>query len=166
MNQSAMARERVRANPRKNRKDVRSVGPQDAAAQITPPADELAEGHWLRERIDALSHLEHRRYRPTRMCLGCRERQPQDSLIRLQLTEDGVALVERQGARLPGRSAYLCPHEGCLEAVLRRGEIVFKRSKYDKIIVRLDARQAERLRYAFRFAARRLRGVLGVGPRG
>lgn len=105
-------------------------------------------------------------HRPMRMCLGCRERQPQDSLIRLQLDADGIVIVERPAQRLPGRSAYVCPRSGCLDAVLRRGDIVFKRSKYDKIIVRLDARQAERLRYAFKFAARRMRSSIGVGPRG
>lgn len=100
------------------------------------------------------------------MCFGCRERQPQDEMIRLQLDERGIVIVEHPDSRLPGRSGYLCPHNGCLDAMLRRGEIVFKRSKYDKIIVRLDIRQVERLRYAFKFAARRLRGNIGVGPRG
>ena len=105
-------------------------------------------------------------YRPMRMCLGCRERQPQDCLIRLQLNADGIVIIERHSKLLPGRSAYVCPRNGCLDAVLRRDGIVFKRSKYDKIIVRLDAWQAERLRYAFKFAARRMRGSIGVGPSG
>lgn len=105
------------------------------------------------------------RHRPLRMCLGCRERLPQEELVRLQLVQEGVVIVERGPQRRPGRSVYFCPRLGCFDAMARRGEIPFKRSKYDKIIVRLDARQVERLRYAFAHAARRLRGALGVGPR-
>lgn len=97
------------------------------------------------------------------MCLGCHERQPQAELVRLQLTQEGVAIVEHKEQRLPGRSVYLCPRLGCFDKLARRGEIVFKRSKYDKIIVRLELRQWERLRYAFSHAARRLRTILGVG---
>lgn len=73
-------------------------------------------------------------------------------------------MVEHRDHRQPGRSVYLCPKIGCLDKVLRRGQIVFKRSKYDKIIVCLEPRQAERLRFAFAHSARRLRGRLGVGP--
>lgn len=103
------------------------------------------------------------------MCIGCRERLPQDELIRLQLSPTGfrktpLTIVEHRIQRVAGRSVYLCPKVGCLDKVLKRGEIVVKGSKYDKIIVRLDGRQSERLRYAFQFAARRLRAVLGTGP--
>lgn len=98
------------------------------------------------------------------MCLGCRERLPQDELLRLQLSSEGVVIVEHKAQFKGGRSVYFCPKLGCLDKALRQGELVFKRSKYDKIIVRLDQRQAERLRYAFSFAARRLRSALGVGP--
>jgi predicted RNA-binding protein YlxR (DUF448 family) len=98
------------------------------------------------------------------MCLGCRERLPQDELIRVQLTTEGVKIVEHPSQRLPGRSVYFCPKVGCLDRVLKRGEIVFKRNKYDKMIVCLEARQAARLRYAFQHAARRLRANIGVGP--
>lgn len=104
------------------------------------------------------------RHVPLRMCLGCRERIPQAELIRLKLTPRGVVIVERPAMRQPGRSVYFCPKAGCFERVLGKGEIIFKRSKYDKIIVRLEPRQAGRLRYAFNHAARRLRGSIGVGP--
>jgi predicted RNA-binding protein YlxR (DUF448 family) len=93
------------------------------------------------------------------MCLGCRERLPQDELLRLQLTREGVVLIERADQRQPGRSVYFCPDRDCFDKVFRRGEgIVFKRSKYDKITVRLEPRQVERLRYTFEHAARRFRG--------
>ncbi|MCC7479690.1 DUF448 domain-containing protein [bacterium] len=98
------------------------------------------------------------------MCIGCRERHFQDELVRLQASPESVVIVEMDKQRRPGRSVYLCPKIGCMEKVIRRGEIVIKGSKYDKIIVRLEQRQAERLRYAFSFAARRLRASLGVGP--
>jgi predicted RNA-binding protein YlxR (DUF448 family) len=103
-------------------------------------------------------------HRPVRMCLGCRERQHQDELVRMQMTKEGVVIVEHEDQRQPGRSVYFCPNVECVDKVLRRGEIAFKRSKYDKIIVRLEFRQAERLRFAFAHAARRLRGSIGVGP--
>jgi predicted RNA-binding protein YlxR (DUF448 family) len=98
------------------------------------------------------------------MCIGCRERHFQDELLRLQPTAEGITIVEHRAQFKSRRSVYLCPKIGCLDKVLRRGEIVVKGSKYDRITVRLDARQAERLRYAFSFAARRLRALLGVGP--
>lgn len=102
---------------------------------------------------------------PIRSCLGCRERLPQDELVRLQLTREGVKIVEHKAQRLGGRSVYVCPKTGCLEKALKRGHLVFKRAKYDKMIVYLEKKQAARLRYAFQHAARRLRGRMGVGPR-
>ncbi len=106
-----------------------------------------------------------RKHQPVRMCLGCRERVNQNELIRFKMTREGVEIVERETDLLGGRSVYFCPKQGCLDKVLNRGEMVFKRSKYDKIGVCLEPRQVERLRYAFSFAARRLRGDIGVGPR-
>jgi predicted RNA-binding protein YlxR (DUF448 family) len=100
------------------------------------------------------------------MCVGCRERHYKDELLKLQPTNEGIHIVEHKAQLKMRRSVYLCPKIGCLDKVLRRGEIVVKGSKYDRIIVHLDARQAERLRYAFSFAARRLRALLGVGPEG
>ncbi len=105
------------------------------------------------------------RHQPTRMCLGCKERIWQEELVRLQMTREGVGIVERQQDLGDGRSVYFCPKPGCFDKVLKKGFIVFKRSKYDKIGVCLEPRQVERLRYAFSFAARRLRGEIGVGPR-
>jgi len=106
-----------------------------------------------------------RSFRPIRQCLGCRERVAQDELVRLQLTQTGVAIVEHPDQRRSGRSVYCCPKLGCFDKLVRRREIVFKRSKYDKIIVCLTPKQVDRLRYAFKHAARRLRADLGVGPK-
>jgi predicted RNA-binding protein YlxR (DUF448 family) len=92
------------------------------------------------------------------MCAGCRERLPQDEFVRLQMTREGIVIVERKQQRQPGRSIYLCPDPDCFAKLVRRGDgISFKRSKYDKITVRLEPRQLERLRYAFEHAARRFR---------
>ena len=99
-----------------------------------------------------------------RMCIGCSERLPQDEMVRLQLTTEGVKILEPWDKPGHGRSVYVCPDPDCFEKALRRGEIAFKRSKYDKISVRLEPRQAERLKYAFAHAARRLRGLIGAGP--
>lgn len=104
------------------------------------------------------------RHLPVRMCVGCRERAAQRDLVRMQLTAEGVVIVEHRDQFRAGRSIYFCPKLGCFDKALRQGGLVFKRSKYDKIIVRLDQRQAQRLRYAFSFAARRMRSLLGVGP--
>jgi predicted RNA-binding protein YlxR (DUF448 family) len=105
------------------------------------------------------------KHEPLRMCLGCRERLPKPELIQLQLTRDRkVVIVEHREQRQPGRSVYFCPKAGCLDKVLKKGAITFKRSKYDKIIVHVEPRQAARLRFAFLHAARRKRKQLGVGP--
>ncbi|MDQ3024131.1 MAG: DUF448 domain-containing protein, partial [bacterium] len=108
---------------------------------------------------------ENTRHSPVRMCIGCRERLQQNEIVRLQLTTEGVKILEPWDRPGHGRSVYVCPDPDCFEKALKRGEIAFKRSKYDKISVRLEPRQAERLKYAFAHTARRLRGVIGAGPR-
>ena len=105
------------------------------------------------------------RHQPVRMCLGCKERLPRQDLVRLQLTPHGTEIIEHPSRIRPGRSIYLCPKLGCADKALSKGELVFKRSKYDKIIVRLEPKQVARLRYKFAHAARRLRGEIGVGPK-
>ena len=54
---------------------------------------------------------------PERTCVGCRRRRGQDELVRLVL-EQGRVIAARPGA--PGRSAYLCPEEECLEAAEKK----------------------------------------------
>ena len=51
---------------------------------------------------------------PIRTCVGCRERRPQDELVRCVLTDAGP-LVSRTA---PGRGAWLCG-PGCLEPARR-----------------------------------------------
>jgi predicted RNA-binding protein YlxR (DUF448 family) len=54
---------------------------------------------------------------PERTCLGCRGRRARDELIRLQLRDGRVVVLEGRAA---GRGAYLCPDRACFEAALRR----------------------------------------------
>jgi predicted RNA-binding protein YlxR (DUF448 family) len=54
---------------------------------------------------------------PERTCIGCRRKRGQDELVRL-VADQGRVVTARPGA--PGRGAYLCPEETCLEAAERR----------------------------------------------
>jgi predicted RNA-binding protein YlxR (DUF448 family) len=54
---------------------------------------------------------------PERTCIGCRRRRGQDELVRL-VADRGRVVRARPGA--PGRGAYLCPDESCLDAAEKR----------------------------------------------
>jgi len=54
---------------------------------------------------------------PERTCVGCRRRRGQGELVRLN-AEDGRVVPARPGA--PGRSAYVCPEQVCLDAAEKR----------------------------------------------
>ena len=55
---------------------------------------------------------------PVRTCLGCRQRAPRSSLVRI-VARDGRAVVDT-AARLPGRGAWVHPDHGCVENAIRR----------------------------------------------
>jgi uncharacterized protein len=55
---------------------------------------------------------------PVRTCLGCRQRAPRSSLLRI-VARDGRAVVDA-AARLPGRGAWLHPDRGCLDAAVKK----------------------------------------------
>lgn len=55
---------------------------------------------------------------PVRTCLGCRQRAPRASLVRV-VARDGMAAVDA-AARLPGRGAWVHPDSGCVENAIRR----------------------------------------------
>jgi uncharacterized protein len=55
---------------------------------------------------------------PVRTCLGCRQRAPRSSLLRV-VARDGRAVVDT-AARLPGRGAWVHPDSGCVENAIRR----------------------------------------------
>ena len=54
---------------------------------------------------------------PERTCVGCRRRRGQDELVRL-VQDHGRVVQARPGA--PGRSAYLCPEQRCLDAAEKK----------------------------------------------
>ena len=55
---------------------------------------------------------------PVRTCLGCRQRVPRSSLVRV-VARDGRAVVDT-AARLPGRGAWVHPDRVCIENALKR----------------------------------------------
>lgn len=54
---------------------------------------------------------------PERTCVGCRTRRPQGELVRL-VAAGGRVVPAQPGA--PGRGAYVCPRQECVEAADRR----------------------------------------------
>ncbi|MEO6532432.1 MAG: YlxR family protein [Pseudolysinimonas sp.] len=56
--------------------------------------------------------------KPVRTCLGCRQRAPRSSLVRL-VARDGRVVVDA-AARLPGRGAWVHPDLGCIEGAVSR----------------------------------------------
>ena len=57
---------------------------------------------------------------PTRTCVGCRERSPKITLLRLVRGPGGVVAVDRTGSA-PGRGAYVHRRDACRRAALGDG---------------------------------------------
>jgi len=55
---------------------------------------------------------------PVRTCLGCRQRAPRSSLVRL-VARDGRVVVDA-AARLPGRGAWVHPTSACVTTATQR----------------------------------------------
>ena len=55
---------------------------------------------------------------PIRTCLGCGQQRPKRELVRIVVKEKILAVDE--GARLPGRGAYLCHREECVDHLLKK----------------------------------------------
>jgi uncharacterized protein len=55
---------------------------------------------------------------PVRTCLGCRQRAPRSSLVRV-VARDGRVAVDA-AARLPGRGAWLHRSPACVDKALQR----------------------------------------------
>jgi len=53
---------------------------------------------------------------PERLCLGCRESHSKRELLRIVRSPEGEYEVDLTGKK-PGRGAYICPKQSCLEAV-------------------------------------------------
>lgn len=55
---------------------------------------------------------------PQRTCVACGRKAPQGQLVRLALSAGRVVIDPPR--RLPGRGAYLCPGQKCLEILARQ----------------------------------------------
>lgn len=51
---------------------------------------------------------------PMRMCVGCREMKPKQTLTRVVKPQEGDAHIDRTG-KAPGRGAYVCDDIECLK---------------------------------------------------
>ena len=51
---------------------------------------------------------------PMRMCVGCREMKPKQSLLRVVKPQEGDAHIDRTG-KAAGRGAYVCESIECLK---------------------------------------------------
>ena len=65
---------------------------------------------------------------PQRTCIGCRQKRPKVTLLRLVRGADGRVQVDDSG-RAEGRGAYVCPDSECLGKALSSGRLghAFKR---------------------------------------
>ncbi len=86
---------------------------------------------------------------PTRTCIACRRPAPKPTLRRLAAV-DGTVQVDPL-ARLPGRGAYVCDRQECVEVALRGGGAAVARA----LRVGRDAIDSEALTAALAPAARR-----------
>ena len=60
------------------------------------------------------------RHRPTRTCVGCGRKAPQDELIRFVARDGTLAVADATRARDGGRSAYTCRRLSCFERAASR----------------------------------------------
>jgi predicted RNA-binding protein YlxR (DUF448 family) len=61
-------------------------------------------------------------YPPQRSCIACRQTKEKEILIRLVLTENGIAELD-VFKKKPGRGAYLCPNRVCWESALKKNRL-------------------------------------------
>ena len=66
--------------------------------------------------------------KPQRSCLGCRKTRDRDALIRFVLSPQGELVADIE-SKLPGRGAYTCVSQTCLQAALKQRQFsrAFKR---------------------------------------
>lgn len=55
---------------------------------------------------------------PIRQCVACREHREKPLLARVVRTPEGAVVYDSRG-KVPGRGAYLCPSEACLEKAVK-----------------------------------------------
>jgi uncharacterized protein len=59
---------------------------------------------------------------PQRTCVACRQVKAKRELIRVVRDADGTLSVDLRG-KSPGRGAYLCPDDACLERGIDNGSL-------------------------------------------
>lgn len=74
---------------------------------------------------------------PVRTCVGCRTARPQDTLLRIARTPEGVRFDPDM--RLPGRGAYVCPDPSCVAAARRRDAAAVRRALRGPSMSQVDA---------------------------
>ena len=80
---------------------------------------------------------------PMRMCVGCREMKPKRELVRVVRTDEGI--IFDKTARLPGRGAYICPNQECLNKAVKTKSIDRAlESKLEDEVVRQLQRELDR----------------------
>jgi len=57
---------------------------------------------------------------PNRMCVGCRQVKPKETLLRIVSTTDGSGYLDATHYT-PGRGSYLCLSPDCLRSAQKRG---------------------------------------------
>ena len=63
--------------------------------------------------------MRHGKHVPQRTCIVCRRVGGKRELLRLVRTPDGDVLLDETG-KAPGRGAYLCPTEECIEKITKK----------------------------------------------
>jgi predicted RNA-binding protein YlxR (DUF448 family) len=66
-------------------------------------------------------------HKPVRTCLGCRQQDSSDALVRLAV-ESGAVVADFE-ARRPGRGGYLHPRPECLEKFINSKQKEFRSLK-------------------------------------
>jgi hypothetical protein len=59
--------------------------------------------------------------KPERTCIGCRGTFAKDEVVRIVAGPAGPVIDYRE--KLPGRAAYVCPRQECVEAALAKGQL-------------------------------------------
>ena len=59
---------------------------------------------------------------PMRQCLGCREMKPKKELIRVVRSPEGALSLDFRG-KAPGRGAYVCRSQDCLQKAVRQHQL-------------------------------------------
>ena len=81
---------------------------------------------------------------PMRQCVGCREMKPKKELVRVVKSPEGVISMDLKG-KSPGRGAYVCPQETCLQraikskALERAFSTAIPQEVYDRLTEEMEA---------------------------